>query len=803
MITFEGMQERQSNGHSESAPTKDGLVRDLASLRLKDTPIAGGKGANLGELISAGMSVPDGFVITADAYLNAMQEGQVRFELLSRVGSLAADDARSLATASDELRARVAEAGIPAAARSAIVRAYRALGEHVRVAVRSSATMEDTAGTSFAGMNETFTNIEGEESLLEAILRCWQSLWSPRVITYRAAQGLAQEPAIAVVVQRQIDSERAGVMFTADPSNGKRDRVVIEGSWGLGEVVVGGVVEPDTYVVDKASGALLSVRVGAKSVELVRGESGEEMRRPVDAERRAARVLDDSEARRLAKLGEQIEAHYGRPQDIEWAIAEGRIYFVQSRPITTLHDESDRTAGAVLLTGLGAAPGRRSGRVRIVMQPDRGELLQKGEILVAPMTSPDWMPVLRRAAALVTDGGGMTCHAAIVSRELGIPCIVGTRDATRLLRDGETVSVDGSSGKVAAGEIVEHGEITASDRREAVRDGEGPIRAPESAITRIEPIPRRELWAMTGAESLATRVYVNLHSPDRAEELAALPIDGVGLLRAELMLTDALAGAHPRTLIDEGRQDEFVDRMSESILRIARAFNPRPVVYRTYDFRTNEFRALRGGSKWEPREENPMLGYRGAYRYLKDPAIFELELDAFARAREQSANLVLMIPFVRTKWELEAVLESIDRHALGQQRGLKKWVMAEVPSVVYRIPEYAKLGISGVSIGSNDLTQLVLGVDRDSGICAELFDERDEAVLDAIRQIIESARANGMSASLCGQAPSNHPDFSEHLVRYGIDSISVNPDALFAARSAIASAEKRVMLEAARRRRLD
>jgi pyruvate,water dikinase len=750
-------------------------VRDISTLTIADAEEAGGKGANMGELVAARLPVPPGFVLLRDCYRDSMRSGGVDAELsaLHREALDNVADTAGLTELCKRMQGLVHKAGVDDAVRRPILDAYRGLGDGAVVAVRSSATGEDGADASFAGMNATITNVAGDDGVVDAVTRCWMSLFSPRVITYRASRGFTGDPAMAVVVQQMVDSEKAGVAFTADPSNGAQDRVFIEGAFGLGEVVVSGEVEPDTYIVSKETLQPLDIRLGHKAFKIVRGADGHDTTIDLDDAQADSRLLSEQELRSIAELAIATERHNGCPQDTEWAISGGKTYLVQARPITTLGHTTPSSSEkhVVLVRGLAAAPGIASGKVRVLLTPDEGHRLQEGEILVAQMTNPDWLPTIRRAAALVTDTGGMTCHAAIVARELGVPCVVGSRIATRDLHDGTTVTVDGARGEVVSGRIEAPAKVSVSERS-----------AP----------------AMVQSEVTGTKVYVNLAMPESAEAVAAQQVDGVGLLRAEFMLTEALSGRHPRDLIAHGEQDTLVEKMVASVGRIASSFAPRPVVYRATDFRSNEFRGLKGGNAYEPVEHNPMIGYRGCYRYVKEPDLFALELEALARVREQSPNVALMIPFVRTRWELEACLSLVDASPLGRQRGLHRWVMAEVPSVVHWLPEYIGMGIDGVSIGSNDLTQLVLGVDRDSDVCAELFDESDPAVLDAIGQIIGTARKFGITSSLCGQAPSTKPAFAEHLVRMGITSVSVNPDAVEATRRVISAAERRLLLEAAR-----
>jgi pyruvate,water dikinase len=760
-------------------------IRWFDELQKTDVLVAGGKGANLGEMVHAGLPVPPGFVVTAAAYRTFIDEAGLAAAIQTELGALDVNDRGALEAAAEGIQARIREAPVPAAVRDALVAAYEELSRREGVAaelvaVRSSATMEDTERASFAGMNRSYLNVQDSEELVQRVRDVWASLYSPRAIFYRKERGLAGEPEIAVIVQKMVDSAKSGVAFSIDPATGDEQTLVIEAAYGLGEVVVAGQVEPDHYAVAKADLRLREARVGHKAFMLVRDAHGGNQRVDLPPDRADGRVLTDDEVQRVADLVRRDEAHYRASQDVEWAIENSHTYLVQSRPVTARASAppapTDRAAGAgkLLVRGLAASPGTAVGAVRVIRAPAEGDVLQAGEVLVAPMTSPDWVPFMRRAVAVVTDSGGMTSHAAIVSREMGLPCIVGTREATAVLHDGMVVTVDATAG------VVLEGRVEASPT--------APPAPPASAGA--PPAPARLVTA--------TKLLVNLGEPDMARAVAAKPVDGVGLLRAEFMLLSALQGTHPRRLLAEGRGEEFVSRMAEQLQVFAQAFYPRPVIYRSMDFRTNEFRGLAGGEEHEPREENPMIGFRGAYRYVRDPDLFCLELQALSRVRQDFGNLHLMIPFVRTGSELRACKRLIDAAGLTDQRDFQLWVMAEVPSVVYWLEEYARLGVVGASIGSNDLTQLVLGVDRDSEALAALFDERDHAVTETIRAIIAACHRLGLRSSICGQAPSVHPEYAETLVRFGIDSISVTPDVIDQTRYNIAAAEQRILLEASR-----
>jgi len=758
------------------------IVKWFADLGKTDVLKAGGKGANLGELVKAGLPVPPGFVITGQAYLLFITERGLSQKIAHSIEGLNVDDTAALQAKSKEVQEMIIGSEMPATIKSEISKAYDELARRESakapfVAVRSSATMEDSEEASFAGMNATFLNIHGREDLIRKVKECWASLYGARVISYRAKKEFFDEPVIAVVVQKMVNSEKAGVMFTANPRNNSLDSMIIEGAFGLGEVVVGGLVSPDYYEIDKSDMKVRDTRISHKDFKIIRDEKGRNKNVDLSEKEAVEQVLSDKEIQQIAGMGMKIEKHYGSPQDTEWAIEGNNVYMLQSRPITTpissVKVESEKLEveeSKELIRGLGASPGRGSGEVRVLSSPDADEGFESGDILVASMTTPDWVPLMMKASAIVTDGGGVTCHAAIVSREMGLPCVVGTRTATAVLSDKMLVTVDGTHGIVYEGKL--------KDDKKAEEQG-------------------TQVVAKTAPIVTATKLYVNLAMPHEAERIAKEDVDGIGLLRAEFMVIDACDSVHPRQLIEDGKSNQFIDAMVRKLRIFTRAFYPRPIIYRAIDFRTNEFRNLRGGDKYESVEQNPMIGFRGCYRYILNPDLFELELKVIQKVRELDKNLHLMIPFVRTLWEFKRCKKIVDDSGLMDDREMQLWIMAEVPSVVYWLEDYAKAGIHGVSIGSNDLTQLVLGVDRDSEICAPLYDERDKAVMESIKSIVKTSQRMGITCSICGQAPSNYPDFAEKLVEWGITSVSVNPDVIDRTRHNIAAAEQRVLLKSA------
>jgi pyruvate,water dikinase len=740
-----------------------------------DTPSAGGKGANLGEMTQAQIPVPPGFIVSAQAYTRFIEQAGLRPVIEKLLSPLDYNDSAQLQRVSEEIKTLIRSTPVPQQTATEIKKAYRQLGDGP-VAVRSSATAEDLADASFAGQQATFLNIVGEDEVVEAVRACWASLFEARAIFYRADKGFEHmKVAIAVPVQRMVQSLRSGVMFTLEPVSGDRSKITIEAVFGLGEAIVSGEITPDLYVLDKASLRILEKRVVNQERQFVRnpqanGDGGANVWLPVPDELARQRKLSDEQIVALATIGKRVEEHYGFPQDIEWAEEGGELYILQTRPVTALAvagveaGEAEETA-PLLLSGSPASPGAAAGSVRIVVSASEIDQVQKGDVLVAEMTTPDFVPAMKRAAAIVTDRGGRTCHAAIVSRELGIPGVVGTGEATTRLRNDQLVTVDGSQGKVYDGRAETRMAWAAQEK------GRQAVMADSKTRTKV-------------------KVYVNLAEPDLADVVAARNVDGVGLLRAEFMIAEI--GEHPQLAIDEGRSEEYIEKLTEGLRKFARAFDPRPVVYRTNDFKTNEYRNLRGGEKYEQFEENPMIGYRGASRYIRDVDIFRLELEAIKRVRKEYPNLWVMIPFVRRPEGLAAVKEVMEREGLVRSQDFKLWMMAEVPSNVFILDRFIDVGIDGISIGSNDLTQLILGIDRDNARFAAEFDERNEAVMLALEQLIKTARRRGITSSICGQAPSDYPDLTQKLVEWGITSVSVNPDVIDKTRQIVAEAEAKL-----------
>lgn len=740
----------------------------------EDLSLVGGKGANLGELTRAGIPVPPGFVVTADTYFHFLRQNSLELTIKAELAGLDVQNSRSLNAAAARIRQCILGADMPAHIADEIREAYGKLGEGP-VAVRSSATAEDLPEASFAGQQSTFLNVQGADNVVKAVQACWASLFEGRAIFYREEGGYEHmKVGLAVPVQRMVQSETSGVMFTVEPVTSDASKITIEAVYGLGEGIVSGEISPDLYMVQKDSLEVLSMapvsqtRMFARTSGSDGAYEGANAWIPVASELAQRQKLTETQIRELAGIGRSVEEHYGHYQDIEWAYEGGKFYLTQARPVTTMREQDIDDEGAnetapVLLTGQSASPGVGVGIVRVVKDPNDIDVVKAGDVLVAEMTTPDFVPAMKRASAIITERGGRTCHAAIVSRELGIPCVVGVASATTELDMDRQVTVDGSAG--------------------VVYDGR--------AESRLEWAKRQnERYANSANLKTTTRLYVNLAEPELAPRLAARNVDGVGLLRAEFIV--AQIGTHPRTFIEEGRGAEYTRALADGITQFCKAFTPRPVVYRLTDFKTNEYANLRGGAKFEATEENPMIGYRGASRYIREPDIFKLEVDAIKEVRKSYSNLYVMVPFVRTAAELRGVKQLLEDQGLVRGEHFKLWMMVEVPSNVIVLDKFIDVGIDGISIGSNDLTQLVLGIDRDSEALAETFDERNEAVMSAIETAVTVAKRRGITASICGQAPSVYPEVTEKLVEWGITSVSVSPDMIDRTREIIANAEAKL-----------
>ncbi|MFO7908552.1 MAG: phosphoenolpyruvate synthase [Halomonas sp.] len=767
-------------------------------LGMNDVERVGGKNASLGEMISnlagAGVTVPGGFATTAHAYREFLSHENLNERINATLDRLDVDDVKALAEAGRDIRQWVIDTPLPPHFEAALRDAYEQLQQqhpNLKVAVRSSATAEDLPDASFAGQQETFLNIEGFDNIKRAVHEVFASLFNDRAISYRVHRGYAHENvALSAGIQKMVRSETgaAGVMFTLDTESGYRDAVFVTASWGLGETVVQGAVNPDEFYVHKptlAAGrpAVLRRNLGSKLIKMVytddasAGKSVETI--DVALKERGRFCLDDTQVMALAEQAVTIEKHYQRPMDIEWALDgdDGKLYIVQARPETVVSQQEGgklerfhlKEKGRTLVTG--RAIGQRIGRgaVKIVLSPDDMDKVHDGDILVTDMTDPDWEPIMKRASAIVTNRGGRTCHAAIIARELGIPAVVGCGDATQLLHEGSDVTVSCAEGD--AGHVYEG--LLEFDYK----------------VSSVDAMPE-----------IPFKIMMNVGNPDRAFSFSGLPNAGVGLARLEFII-NRMIGVHPKALLEyatlpsdlqqtidlrtAGYDDPvsfYVDKLVEGISTLAAAFYPQRVIVRLSDFKSNEYENLIGGKLYEPGEENPMLGFRGASRYISDAfrPCFELECRALKRVREVMGldNVEIMVPFVRTPEEAREVVELMASNGLRRgEKGLKVIMMCELPANALLADEFLE-HFDGFSIGSNDLTQLTLGLDRDSGIVAHLFDERNAAVKKLLAMAIQACKAQGKYVGICGQGPSDHPDLAKWLMEQGIDSVSLNPDAV-------------------------
>ena len=748
----------------------------LEEIRKEDIISVGGKGASLGEMASLGLPVPKAFVVTAQAFRRFLVETHLEEKLVTLFERLDVEDNEALEKAAGHAKQLVMKAEMSAVTKDEIKKAYRKMSDgNLIVAVRSSATAEDLPDASFAGQQETYLNINGEAALLDSVRKCWASLYGARAIYYRAKQGFDDHTVnIAVVVQQLVHSEKAGVMFTSHPITGE-PQTIIEGSWGLGEAVVSGSVSPDKYVFDQRIEKVIDTLISNKKVEIIAdGDHGTKLV-DVTPARQDAQVLSDAEVAKLAMYGKIAENHYGIPQDVEWGIVKGTIYILQSRPITTIGAKKENQVmseqkedAKIILKGQGAAPGIASGNVVIISDVKDTGAVRQGDILVTRMTNPDMVPAMRKVAAIITDEGGLTCHAAIVSRELGTPAIVGTKTATSVLKTGQLITVDGEKGLVYEGKVALAAPVQAAASLQA-----GAGRAP--IIT-------------------ATSVKVNVSIPEAAQRAAATGADGVGLLRIEHLILGL--SKTPGWFITNNREDEFIRELHDGIKTVLDAFPQKPVWVRTLDAPTDEFRNMMGGES-EPHEHNPMLGWRGIRRDIQSPDQFRMQVEAFKRLwKEGYENLGIMFPMVSHPDEFVAAREMMRACGVDVEK-VTLGIMIEIPSSAIMIEEFLRCGIKFASFGTNDLVQYTLAIDRNNENVADMYNPQHPAVLYLIHSAIQQCRAYNVECSICGQAGSD-PKMATWLVEHGITSISANIDAIAKIREAVARTEKRIILDAAR-----
>ena len=765
-------------------------------LERKDVAIVGGKSSSLGELTSkTDVPVPYGFATTAYAYRYFIKETGLYEKMRSILAELTdVENGELLRDVCARLRQAIMAEKMPDDLQQAIADAYAQLAKKVGekepyVAVRSSATAEDLPDASFAGQQDTYLNVKGAETVIAKVKECYASCFTDRAVYYREKQGYDHlELALSAVIQMMVFSKAAGVMFTVNVATGDDKNIMIEGAYGLGEYVVQGTVTPDSYIVAKKDLKILSTTVNEQDVMLVRKRGGDCEEVPVPEELRKKQTLTNDQIVELAGYAKKIEAHYGCYMDMEWGVDErdNKVWLLQARPETVwsrrnkekkpevAEEVATTEERKVIIKGLPASPGKGAGRAHVILNPKDIDEFKDGEVLVTEMTAPDWVPAMKKAKAIVTDSGGMTCHASIVSRELGIPCIVGTKSrgqaATTTIQDGTDITVDASNGVVYEG-------IVAEKKAEAPAQG---------------TVVAAETFPVTG-----TKIYMNLGDPSLAEKYSSLPCDGIGLMREEFIWTTYIH-EHPLYLIKTGHPEKVVEQLAEGFRKVCAAMAPRPVTLRFSDFKSSEYRDLKGGDEFEPHEPSALLGWRGASRYYdpKYTAAFRLEIAAVRKVREEFGlkNLNVMIPFCRTVEECAKVVGIMEEEGLRRGPDFKVWLMAEIPANIILADQFNKF-VDGYSIGSNDLTMLVLGCDRDNDTISHLFDERNQAVKRAVKHLIDVAHKDNKTVSICGQAPSVYPEFAEFLVRSGIDSMSVNPDTVKFTKKMVAQVEQRIILD--------